>query len=130
MRRQIIRQMQRSEPACQQHWKRRSVRGRSLNDRQSLGQFHDPLSIHEVENRQAGSRDLGADYLRLLLRDAKMVRPPEHFLYRRTQQAANVRDRLQYEIAVTAVNSIELNVRIENLYVASLADELLEQRDN
>ena len=55
-----------------------------------------------------------------------MITPAKCSLQRIVKQGADMWDLLEYEVAVAAVNGLEVNVRIEDAHLAPLADQLLE----
>lgn len=57
-----------------------------------------------------------------------MVAPGQELIQRLIEQASDVRNLLKDEIAIAAINRVELNVRIEDPNLPAFANELLEQR--
>ena len=82
----------------------------------------------EIEHRKAAPKDGGGVLGRRFLRDDHVFGPGKHFFQARVEQTADVRNRVQDELLVAAVDLIHPDLRIEHTQAAAFADERFEQR--
>src|SRR4030095_5717529 len=62
------------------------------------------------------------------LSDNQVVRPRQEVFKLLVQQLANVRDAGQKEVAIAAIDLIELDMRIEDAQLPALTEQMLEQK--
>src|SRR5207302_8720967 len=65
-----------------------------------------------------------------LLSDYHVLTPGKRPIERIIKQPTNMRNLLKDEIAVAAIDGIELNMRIENAHLTSFANQLLEKSND
>ena len=81
-------------------------------------------SARQVEHRKSASLDLTRQLRRLPLGDDQVFSPAGEVFKTVGQQFADMRDCVQNVIAIRTVNPIQLNVRIVDANLSSLADQI------
>lgn len=70
---------------------------------------------------------MGGEFGVRFLSDDEVICPIDDFVCTGLQEAADVWDLLEDEVAIAAVNFFETDVRIEHAQITAFADELFEQ---
>jgi hypothetical protein len=86
------------------------------------------LHLGHIHHALAALRDSCPQSLRRLLRHYHVLGPVDHRIHIRHHQPSHMRNRIQNELPIAAVNLVQLNMWIEDPHLPALPDQVFDQR--